>query len=306
MSDKFNQHHQAETRIIGVAFFLNLFFTIAEIIGGFLINSMAILSDALHDFGDSLALGLSYFLQKISGKASDYKYSYGYRRYSILAALINSIILLTGSILIIKAAIPRLFNPVQPQVKGMILFAILGILVNGAAVLQLRRGKALNIRVVSWHFIEDILGWIAVLIVSIVLLFSDLYILDAILSIVISCYIIYHVLINFKQALNVFLQVVPDEIDTRTLEEKFRRIDKVKSVHHTHVWTMDGINHVLTTHVVVDEDINRANVIRIKSELKHIAYAMHCEHVTLEIEYSNEDCSINHEHCNHDLSNQAF
>jgi cobalt-zinc-cadmium efflux system protein len=300
MSDKFNQHHQPETRIIGIAFFLNLCFTIAEIIGGILINSMAILSDALHDFGDSLALGLSYFLQKLSGKASDYKYSYGYRRYSILAALINSIILLTGSIFIIKAAIPRLIHPVQPQVKGMILFAILGILINGAAVLQLRRGKALNIRVVSWHFIEDVLGWIAVLIVSIVLLFSDLYILDAILSIMISCYIIYHVLINFKQALNVFLQVVPDEIDTRALEKKFTQIDKVKSVHHTHVWTMDGINHVLTTHAVVDEDINQADVIRIKSELKHIAYDMHCEHVTLEIEYSNEDCSMNHEHCDHE------
>ena len=300
MSDKFNQYHQPETRIIGVAFFLNLCFAIAEIIGGFLINSMAILSDALHDFGDSLALGLAYFLQKISSKVSDSKYSYGYRRYSILAALINSIILLTGSILIIKTAIPRLIHPVQPQVKGMILFAILGILVNGIAVLQLRRGKALNIRVISWHFIEDILGWIAVLIVSIVLLFSDLYILDAILSIVISCYISYHVLINFKQALNVFLQVVPDEINTQTLAEKFRRIDQVKSVHHTHVWTIDGINHVLTTHVVVAENINRSDVLRIKSELKHIAYAMHCEHVTLEIEYSNEDCSMNHEHCDHD------
>jgi len=300
MSDKFNQPQQPETRIIGIAFFLNLCFTIAEIIGGILINSMAILSDALHDFGDSLALGLSYLLQKISGKASDYKYSYGYRRYSILAALINSIIMLTGSILIIKTAIPRLIHPVQPQVKGMILFAILGILVNGAAVLQLRRGKALNIRVVSWHFIEDILGWIAVLIVSLILLFSDLYILDAILSIMISCYISYHVLKNFKQVLKVFLQVVPDEIDTRALEEKFKRIDQVKSVHHTHVWTMDGINHVLTTHVVGDENINRSEVIRIKSELKHIAYAMHCEHVTLEIEYSSKDCSINHERCDHE------
>ena len=300
MLDKFDQLPQPETHFIGIAFFLNLGFTIAEIIGGFLTNSMAILSDALHDFGDSLALGLSYFLQKISGKANDYKYSYGYRRYSTLAALINSIILLTGSILIIKTAIPRLFNPVQPQVKGMLLFAILGVLINGTAVLQLRRGKTLNIRVLSWHFIEDILGWIAVLIISIILLFSDLYILDAILSIMISGYISYHVLINFKQALNVILQVVPDEINTQTLAEKFRRIDQVKSVHHTHVWTIDGINHVLTTHVVVDENINRSDVLRIKSELKHIAYAMHCEHVTLEIEYCNEDCSMNHEHCDHD------
>ncbi len=292
--------HQFESHAIGIAFFLNLFFTILEIIGGFFINSIAILSDALHDFGDSLALGLSYLFEKLSHRDSDHKYSYGYRRFSILAALINSIILLTGSIFIIRTAILRLMNPVAPNAKGMFLFAILGILANGAAVLQLRKGKALNIRVVSLHLIEDVLGWFAVLIVSIILLFSDLYILDPILSIMISCYIGYHVLINLKQTLNVFMQVAPEDIDTNAVEEKFIQIANVRSVHHTHVWTLDGVNHVLTTHVVVDKNITRDDVIQIKSELKHIAYDMHCEHVTLEIEYSDEDCSMNHEHCEHD------
>ncbi|MBN2602437.1 MAG: cation transporter [Candidatus Marinimicrobia bacterium] len=289
-----------ETRIIGIAFFLNLFFTILEIIGGFFTNSIAILSDALHDFGDSLALGLSYLLQKLSNKGSNQKYSYGYRRYSILAAVINSIILLTGSVFIIRAAIPRLIHPIKPHAEGMILFAILGILVNGAAVLQLRKGQAMNIRVVSLHLIEDVLGWFAVLIVSVVLLFTDLYILDPILSIIISVYIVYHVIANFKISINVFLQVVPNEVNTAALEEKFKKIERVRSVHHTHVWTLDGVNHVLTTHVVVDQDISQAEAIAIKSELKHIAYDMHCEHVTLEIEYSDEDCSMNHEHCDHD------
>jgi len=299
-SHKHIHHHQHETRIIGLAFFLNLFFTILEIIGGFFTNSIAIMSDALHDFGDSLALGLSYLLQKLSNKGSDQKYSYGYRRYSILAAVINSIILLTGSVFIIRAAIPRLLHPVRPHAEGMILFAILGIIVNGAAVLQLRKGKTINIRVVSLHLLEDVLGWFAVLLVSIVLLFTDFYILDPILSIVISVYIVYHVIVNVKNSLNVFLQVVPEEVDTVALEGKFRQIKKVQSVHHTHVWTLDGVNHVLTTHVVVDQDTSQAEAVTIKSELKHIAYDMHCEHVTLEIEYSDDDCSMNHEHCDHD------
>jgi len=295
-----SHEHNNETRIIGLAFFLNLFFTILEIIGGFFTNSIAIMSDALHDFGDSLALGLSYLLQKLSNKGSDQKYSYGYRRYSILAAVINSIILLTGSVFIIRAAIPRLLHPVRPHAEGMILFAILGIIVNGAAVLQLRKGKTINIRVVSLHLLEDVLGWFAVLLVSIVLLFTDFYILDPILSIVISVYIVYHVIVNVKNSLNVFLQVVPEEVDTVALEGKFRQIKKVQSVHHTHVWTLDGVNHVLTTHVVVDQDTSQAEAVTIKSELKHIAYDMHCEHVTLEIEYSDDDCSMNHEHCDHD------
>ncbi|HDP66918.1 MAG TPA: cation transporter [Candidatus Marinimicrobia bacterium] len=291
---------QQEQHAIGIAFFLNLFFSILEITGGLLTNSIAIISDALHDFGDSLALGLSFILQKYSNRAGNAKYSYGYRRYSILAAVINSIILLTGSGFIMRAAIPRLLDPVKPHAEGMFLLAIVGIAFNGAAVLQLRRGKTLNIRVVSLHLIEDILGWVATLIVSLILLFTDWYILDPILSIAITVYIIYHVMTNLIQSLRVFLQTVPDNIDTAALEAKFQRIPKVRSVHHTHVWTLDGVNHVLTTHVVVDQGTSLSEVIAIKSQLKHIAYEMHCEHVTLEIEYGDEDCSMNHENCEHD------
>lgn len=292
--------HQQEQHAIGIAFVLNLFFSILEIIGGLLTNSIAIISDALHDFSDSLALGLSFILQKYSNRAGDAKYSYGYRRYSIMAAVINSIILLTGSGFILRAAIPRLLNPVKPHAEGMILLALIGIAFNGAAVLQLRKGKTLNIRVVSLHLVEDILGWIATLIVSIVLLVSDFYILDPILSIAITIYIIYHVLANLLRSLRVFLQVVPDDVDTATLETRFTSIANVRSVHHTHVWTLDGVNHVLTSHVVVDRDTSREDVIAIKSRLKHIAYDMHCEHVTLEIEYGDEDCSMNHDSGEHD------
>lgn len=293
-------HEFSGSRKIGIAFFLNLSFTLLELGGGFLTNSMAILADALHDFGDSFALGLSYYLEKISTRESDRRYSYGYRRYSLLAALLSSIILLTGSVFIIKAALQRLLNPVRPVAEGMALLALVGIMVNGIAFLQLRRGKSLNLRVVGWHLIEDVLGWIAVLVISIVLLFSDLYILDPILSIGITLYIIYHVIINLKKTTSVWLQAVPEEIDTELLVQKILAIPGVLSVHHTHVWTLDGENHVLSTHVVVAPDATKAELMRIKGEIKHIAYAMDCEHVTLELEYSDEDCSLNHTHCDHD------
>jgi cobalt-zinc-cadmium efflux system protein len=165
---------------IKVAFFLNLGFTIIEIIGGLWTNSIAIISDALHDLGDSFSLGLSWFLERYSRKKKDEKYSYGYRRYSLFAALINSLILIAGSIFILYKAIPRLINPEELNAKGMLIFAVTGIIINGIAVLQVRRGKSLNERIVSLHLFEDVLGWAAVFVISIVIIFKSIPILDPI------------------------------------------------------------------------------------------------------------------------------
>ena len=171
---------------IGYAFFLNFGFTIIEIIGGFLTNSVAILTDAVHDFGDSISLGLAWYLQKVSKKGSDHKYSYGYKRFSLLGAIINSVILLVGSVFILSETIPRILEPQTPDVKGMFILAILGIIVNGAAVIRLRTGNTINEKVVSLHLWEDVLGWVAILIGSVMMYFFDIPIIDPILSILIS------------------------------------------------------------------------------------------------------------------------
>jgi len=285
-----NHSHQI-TNNIKIAFCLNFGFAILEIFGGLWTNSLAIVSDAIHDLGDSLSLGLAWYLESKSQQKSNNTYSYGYRRLSLLAALINTLILLFGSIYLISEAIPRIINPQPADAKGMILFAILGIVVNGLAMLRLVRQSSLNANVVAWHLLEDILGWIAVLIVSITLLFTDFYILDPILSILISGFILYNVIASLRQTIPLFLQAVPDSIDLQRLETSIVDLNRVDSVHDTHVWSLDGEHHVLTTHVVVQNETSREEIQSIKSAIAHLSPNLHLEHITVEIEYLNEYCA---------------
>jgi cobalt-zinc-cadmium efflux system protein len=194
-----NHHHHdhnSSTENIRTAFFLNLFFAIVEFIGGVYTNSLAITSDAIHDLGDSISLGMAWYFQKLSNKKATKIYSYGFKRFSLLGAIINSIILLIGSIFIIIESIPRIITPEHSDAKGMMWFAILGIIVNGAAVLKLRTGTSINERVVSLHMLEDVLGWVAVLVASIIMQFWDIPILDPILSLLIALYILSNIFKN--------------------------------------------------------------------------------------------------------------
>ncbi len=197
-----------------------------------------------------------------------------------------------GSLYVISQAIPRLLNPEPTDAKGMILFAILGVAVNGLAMLRLSKQSSLNARVVAWHLLEDALGWIAVLIVSIALLFTDLYILDPILSILIAVYILYNAIANLRQTLLLFLQAVPENINIQQLEKSIAALDKVDSLHHTHVWSLDGEHHVLTTHVVIENETTREEIQGIKSTIQHLGESLHLEHITVEIEYLNEYCKM--------------
>ncbi len=280
---------------IKTAFFLNIFFTVLEIFGGIWTNSTAILSDALHDLGDSLSLGLAWFLQNKSKQKSNEKFTFGYRRFSLLGALINGIVLVTGSLLILSQAVPRLFNPEHANAEGMLYFAIGGIIINGAAVLKLKSGKTMNERVVTWHLLEDVLGWIAVLIVSIVLLVKDIHILDPILSILITLYVLFNVIKNLRKTFLIFLQGVPEEISIKGIENKIKSIAKVKSTHHAHIWSQDGEHHVLSIHVVVENVKDLKEVLEIKSEIRNSFKDISIEHVTIEMELEDEDCYMKEE-----------
>ncbi len=287
-----HDHSHDSTGDLRLAFFLNLSFTIIEIAGGIWTNSLAILSDAIHDLGDSLSLGMAWYLETYARKDKDKKYSYGYRRYSLLSALINTVVLIVGSVFILSRAVTRLFNPEPVDAKGMILFAVLGIIVNGLAMLRLRGGKSLNAQVVAWHLIEDVLGWVAVLIMSIVLLFTDLYILDPIFSILITSFVLYNVIKNLRKTLALFLQAVPENMDLEMIENRLLAIDNVCSSHHTHIWSMDGEHHVLTTHLVVEEDTSQDEVLCIKEDINQLSKEMDFLHTTVEIEYGDEKCSM--------------
>lgn len=286
-----HRHEDTEKNIL-VAFLLNLGFTLFEIFGAIWTNSLAILSDAVHDLGDSLSLGLAWYLERYSKRGEDVRFSYGYRRFSLLGAFLNTVILISGSILILVRAVPRLLDPEVTNAQGMILFSIVGIVVNGAAVLRLKKGKSLNSRTVAWHLLEDVLGWVALLVVSLVLLFTDLYILDPILSILLTGYILYNTVRNLQQTARVFLQAVPEDVDLDAIDETLVSIDHIRSTHHTHVWSLDGEHHVLTTHVVVDEDTPREDIVCIRQDVHDVVRKWGFSHSTIEIEFGDEDCGM--------------
>lgn len=292
-----HHHHTtpgADNSALRVAFFLNLGFTLMEIVGGSLINSVAILSDALHDLGDSFSLGLAWFLSRFAEKESDSKYSYGYRRFSLLGALINALILIVGSIIILSEAIPRLLAPESFSAPGMIAFGVLGILVNGAATWRLRGSSSANAQVVGWHLLEDVLGWAAVLIVGVISLFANIPILDPLLSIGITLFVLYNVFGTFKGIVEMFLQAAPNSEAIKHITEQLAALPGVQSTHHVHLWSLDGQHHVLSAHLVVEPGTTRDDILRIKKNGREMIQRLELEieHVTLEVEYESDDCSM--------------
>jgi cobalt-zinc-cadmium efflux system protein len=276
-----------------MAFFLNLAFSLIEVVGGYFTNSVAILSDALHDLGDSFSLALAWYFQKLSKKKRDSAYSYGYRRFSLLGALINSIVLLVGSIFVIRESISRLMSPEIADAKGMFILAIFGIIINGAAMLKLKKGHSLNERTVSLHLMEDVLGWMAVLVASVVMIFVEIPILDPILSLGIACYILFNIYNNLRDTLRVILQGVPENIDTEEIEKALLNIEGVESVHDLHLWTMDGEFNISSVHIVVGTN----GITAIKNQVKQTMKQYNVQHSTVEIEQKEENCEYSENCC---------
>ena len=248
-----HEHHQQGTarNRLGLAFFLNASFTIVELVGASLTNSTAIAADALHDLGDSLALAFAWGMQALAGTRATGTFSYGFRRLSLVAALANAVVLIGGGALVLRESVPRLWSPDQPDAQGMFVLAVLGVAVNGAAVLRVGSGSTLNERTVTWHLLEDVLGWVAVLLVSVVMVFVDAPILDPLLSIAVTLFVGWNAGKHLKRTLMLFLQAVPDEIHPEELKIAALSIEGVEDLRHLHVWSLDGTNHILTGHLVV-------------------------------------------------------
>ena len=287
-----HDHHHHSSNNIKVAFFLNFAFTILEIIGGLYVNSIAIISDAIHDLGDTISLGTSWYLEEKSHKKSNKKFSFGYKRFSLLGALINSIILIIGSLYVITEAVGRILEPEHTDAKGMIFFAVIGVLVNGYAAWKLSSGKTMNEKVASWHLVEDVLGWVAVLVVGIILNFKDIHYLDPALSLLITIYILWNVFIRLKQTLFIFLQGVPEDLDINEIESKILNIDFVNSIHHMHVWSLEGEHNVFTAHIKIDDNSSLNNCKKVKFDVKDILKEYKFEHYTVEVEFNDENCDL--------------
>lgn len=285
-----------------IAFILNLAFSVFEFIGGIFTGSVAIVSDAIHDMGDAVSIGISYFLEKKSKQQPDENYTYGYARYSVFGSLITTVILLFGSVMVIFNAVNRIINPVEIDYNGMIVFAIIGTAVNVAAAFFTRDGTSLNQKAVNLHMIEDVLGWIVVLLGAIVMKFTDFALIDPIMSIVVAVFILIHALKNLKEAIELFLEKTPHGINVKKIREHIAQLDGVLDVHHIHIWSMDGQINYGTMHIVTNADAHQ-----IKEKVRAEAQEHGITHVTLELESEDEhchekNCSVTfttHAHCHH-------
>jgi cobalt-zinc-cadmium efflux system protein len=290
-------------RNILIAFILNLLFSFFEFFGGVITGSIAIISDAVHDIGDAVSIGVSYFLEKKSKKQPDDKYTYGYMRYSIIGSVITTLILLCGSILVVFNAVMRIIEPTDINYNGMMIFAVIGVIVNFSAAFVTREGDSLNQKAVNLHMLEDVLGWIVVLVGAIVMRFTDFWLIDPLMSIAVAAFIFINAFKNLKSVLDLFLEKTPKGIDVNELKEHLLSVSGVSDVHHIHLWSMDGINNYATLHVVTDLPPEEIKPL-VRLELSEHGI----NHVTIETEKNDESCGeqvcrveteIGHHHHHH-------
>lgn len=287
--DHKHQHGSADN--LKTAFLLNFGFTVLEIVGGIWTNSIAILTDSVHDLGDSISLGLAWYFERLSHRAGDSRQTYGYQRFRLLGGLITGLMLLAGLGFVLYHAITRLAEPADVNVPGMIALAVIGVLFNGAAVLRLKKGTSLTERLVSWHLIEDALGWIAVLVGAGLMAIWDLPFIDPLLSIGISLFVLWNVIGNLKKVFGVMLQTAPEGFDVDEFTRQALSIPGIDSVHHLHSWSIDGESHVLSAHLILkDTVVDPAAVNEVKTRVRALLDPELFEHVTLEVEFAAESC----------------
>ena len=268
-----------------IAFVLNLGFSILEFWGGIFTGSVAIVSDAIHDFGDAVSIGLSYYWEKKSRKQPDQVYTYGYARYSVLGGAITTFILLLGSVAVIWNAIERINAPKPIDYDGMLLFAVIGVVVNFFAAWVTREGHSINQKAVNLHMLEDVLGWLAVLVGAVVMRFTGWALIDPLMSIGVALFILIHSLKNLQQITDLFLMKIPQDIQIHEVQNQILALEDVVDVHHIHIGSMDGENHYATMHVVTSGDPHR-----VKEEIRIVLRKHHIGHVTLELETPGEHC----------------
>ena len=277
-----------------IAFLLNLTFSAVEFMGGIITGSVAILSDSVHDLGDALSIGLSFFLEKKSKKKPDEKFTYGYMRYSVLGSVITTVILLFGSLAVISNAVMRIISPAEINYDGMIIFAVIGAAVNFIAAYFTKEGDSLNQKAVNLHMLEDVLGWVVVLIGAIIMRFTDIGIIDPLMSIGTSLFIPINATKNLKEVLDIFLEKTPDGVDINELKEHLTEIDGVLDVHHIHIRSIDGYNNYITLHVVAKGDSHN-----IKHKIREELSEHGINHATIELESEHEHCHEKECHIEH-------
>lgn len=286
-----HEHHDTSEGRLLVVFALNACFTVVEFVGGYLTQSTAIMADAVHDLGDTLAIASALILNRLGNKQGDANFTYGYRRLSLFGALFNALILVVGCVWILSEALQRFDQPILPHAQGMMWLALLGVVVNGFAALRLRAGKTMNERVLNWHLLEDMLGWLVVLVAAIALHFVQWTWLDPALSVAFSLFILVNVLRSLKETLRLFAQATPDKDLSRKVKQALCGIEQVQSLHHFHMWSLDGDKHVVSAHIkLVTSDAHVYN--SVKREISTLLQPFDLYHTTFELELADEPCRM--------------
>lgn len=268
------------------AFILNLFFSVFEVVGGIVTGSVAIISDAVHDLGDAAAIGISFFLERKSRRQPDETHTYGYLRYSLLGSLIVTSILLSGSVAVTINAVIRIFNPTQIDYGKMLAFALAGVVINLVGAVLTHSGLSLNSRAVSLHLLEDVLGWVIVLVGAVVMKFTDFSVLDPIMSICVAVYVFFNAFKNLREILDIFLEKTPKGISVTELKTELEELDGVLGVHHIHIRSIDGNALYATMHIVVQGDGGK-----VKQRVRHFLKHRGITHATLETEKQSDNCN---------------
>jgi cobalt-zinc-cadmium efflux system protein len=281
--------HAAGAASLRVAFLINLAFTVIEVVGGWWTGSIAVLTDALHDAGDCLVLGTAWYLQRVAMRGRDAHYSYGYGRYSMLGGWLTSVVLVVGALAMLVLTVPKLWSTTLPHTEGMMLIALFGLLMNGLAAWKLHAGHTLNERGAYLHLLEDVLGWAAVLVGAITIHFTGWAIIDPLLSIGISLFILYNAVNTLRKGTGILMQQIPTGIDPGAIRQRLLAIPHVTDLHDQHTWTLDGSFVVHTVHVVVGQ-VDLAEALAIKSKARETLRELGIHHATIELEWDNEDC----------------
>ena len=277
-------------RAVWLAFFLNLSFAIVEFIAGGIFGSSAVLADSVHDFGDAIAIGISALLESISNRKEDSHYTLGYKRFSLLGAMVTAVILMTGSGMVLLENLTKLFHPQPVNEEGLLWLGFIAISVNVLASLVIRKGETKNESILSLHFLEDTLGWVAVILMAIVLRFTDWYILDPLLSLAISIFILSKAIPRFWSTLKIFLDAVPEGVDIQKIKKDLAELDHVASINQLNLWTMDGLEKNAIVHVCL-EHADHMEVCKesIRTLLKDCGF----QNVTIEVD---EDLATHRSH----------
>ncbi|MCC5896212.1 MAG: cation transporter [Alkalibacterium sp.] len=272
------------TKKIAIVFYLNLIFSVLEFFFGFMFNSLAIISDAVHDLGDAMSVGAAGYFQKLSSKEANDQYSFGHQRFSLLGAIVTAVVLLGGSLIVIFHSIPRVLSPQPVNYQGMFWLAVFAIAANGFSAWLMSRGGSHNESLINLHMMEDVLGWVGVLIVSILLHFTDWYFLDPLLSIGVALFILIKTWPLFKETVQIFLEATPKSVSKSAIEAALLDYDEITNCSHLHIWSIDGHEHALTVTLSTSES-DSVTLETLKASVRKDFIQHNITHSTIEFVY---------------------